>query len=108
MQLNVHGKGLQLVRCALLCVACDIPACRKVNGFMGHSATLGCSKCLKKFPGSAGNKDYSGFDLSTWPPRNNQQHRIDVTRINACKNKTQKLNQESSLGCRYSALLDLH
>ena len=38
-----------LVRCALLCVACNIPASRKVCGFLGHSATLGCSKCLKHF-----------------------------------------------------------
>lgn len=30
-----------LVRCVLLCVACDIPASRKVCGFLGHSASLG-------------------------------------------------------------------
>ena len=38
------------VRCILMCVACDIPASRKVCGFLGHSAVLGCSKCLKQFP----------------------------------------------------------
>ena len=38
-------------RLALMCVACDIPAARKVCGFMGHGANLGCSKCLKFFPG---------------------------------------------------------
>ena len=37
------------VRCALLCVACDIPASRKVCGFLSHSANYGCSKCLKNF-----------------------------------------------------------
>ena len=37
-------------RLALMCVACDIPAARKVCGFMGHSANLGCSRCLKLFP----------------------------------------------------------
>ena len=46
----------RLVRCALLCVACDIPASRKVCGFLGHSATLGCSKCMKAFPGNIGQK----------------------------------------------------
>ena len=40
-----------LFRVALMCVACDIPAARKVCGFMGHGATLGCSRCLKEFPG---------------------------------------------------------
>ena len=60
--LNVHSLSVpQVVRCALLCVACDIPACRKVSGFMGHSAVLGCSRCLKQFPEG---KDFSGFDRS--------------------------------------------
>lgn len=36
-------------RLALMCVACDIPAARKVCGFLGHSANLGCSRCLKFF-----------------------------------------------------------
>ncbi len=35
--LNIDGN-MQVVRCALLCVACDIPASRKVNGFLGHAA----------------------------------------------------------------------
>ena len=39
-----------VVRAALICVACDIPAARKVCGFMSHNALLGCSKCLKQFP----------------------------------------------------------
>jgi len=38
------------LRARLLCVACDVPAARKVCGFMGHNATQGCSKCTKKFP----------------------------------------------------------
>ena len=65
--LSVHSCSVpQVVRCALLCVACDIPACRKVSGFMGHSAVLGCSRCLKQFPQG---KDFSGFDRSNWPSR---------------------------------------
>jgi hypothetical protein len=39
-----------LVRVALLCIACDIPATRKVACFMNHPAILGCSRCLKRFP----------------------------------------------------------
>lgn len=38
-----------IVRAALLCVACDIPAARKTCGFVGHSANHGCSKCLVTF-----------------------------------------------------------
>lgn len=32
-------------RALLLCISCDIPACRKVCGFLGHNAHLACSKC---------------------------------------------------------------
>ena len=38
-----------IVRCALLCVACDLPAGRKLCVFLSHSAKHGCSKCLKLF-----------------------------------------------------------
>ena len=37
------------LKAGLLCVACDIPAARKVCGFLGHMAKLGCSKCTKEF-----------------------------------------------------------
>ena len=36
-------------RVALLCTASDIPATRKLGGFLGHSARRGCSKCKKEF-----------------------------------------------------------
>ena len=97
----------QLVRCALLCVACDLPASKKVAGFLSHTANLGCSKCLKTFPGDVGNKDYSGFVRSLWPPRSNSNHRSSAIRTKKCPNKTQRQKMESELGCRYSVLLEL-
>lgn len=42
-----NGVQEHTIRCALLCVACDLPAGRKVCGFLSHSAALGCSKCKK-------------------------------------------------------------
>ena len=42
-----------IVRAALLSVACDIPAARKVSGFVGPQSLLGCSKCLLEFPTTA-------------------------------------------------------
>ena len=53
-----------LVRAALICVACDIPAARKVCGFVGHGAYRGCSKCLLTFPTTSfGEKaDYTNTD----------------------------------------------
>ncbi|KAL9978767.1 hypothetical protein ACROYT_G016322 [Oculina patagonica] len=34
---------------AVLLVACDVPAARKLCGFLGHGARRGCSKCKKEF-----------------------------------------------------------
>ena len=95
------------VRCALLCVACDLPAGRKVCGFLSHNAAKGCSKCLKVFSGSVGNMDFSGFNRSSWPKRTDEQHRKDVESVLTCKTKTSRSKKESELGCRYSVLLDL-
>ena len=39
----------QLFKGATLCVACDVPAARKVCGFTCHASAAGCSKCMKKF-----------------------------------------------------------
>ena len=95
------------VRCALLCIACDLPAGRKVCGFLSHSATKGCSKCLKEFSGRVGSMCYSGFDRSLWPPRTNEIHRYNVNEVLKCQTKTTRAKKESELGCRYSVLLDL-
>jgi len=55
-ELNTFWKGVEMlcnsgnkrvIRCALLCVACDLPAGRKVCGFLGHAAHYGCSRCKK-------------------------------------------------------------
>ena len=103
------GVGEEVVRCALLCVCCDLPAGRKTCGFLSYNARLGCSKCLKEFPGSIKekNRDYAGFDRSLWPPRTNAQHRENVRKLSSCKTKTELAQAESTFGCRYSCLLDL-
>ena len=108
IQVN-SANGALTIKCALGCVACDIPAARKIAGFTGHSSHLGCSKCKKEFRSVTGmNKlDYSGFDRSNWPKRSNQQHREDVHTVISCTTKTDREKRESELGCRYSALLDL-
>ena len=59
------------VRACIGCVTCDVPATRKVCGFLGHTARLGCSKCLKVFPVSAfGEKpNFAGYNTDNWIPR---------------------------------------
>jgi hypothetical protein len=85
-----------------------MPASRKLVGFFSHIAKLGCSRCLKQFPGSifTGDKDYSGFDRSKWPPRTNEEHRSNIKKIE-CSQKSKKSQLESTYGCRYSELLRL-
>ena len=95
------------VLCALLCVACDVPAARNVCGFLGYSAQLRCSKCMKKFPGPIGGKNYSGFDLTQWPERTVEEHRKNVEAIKSCTTVKHQSELESKFGCRYSVLLDL-
>ena len=101
------GKRNKMIKAAIMCVTCDIPAGRKTCGFLGHSATLGCSKCHKEFPGSVGQKDYSGFDRSGWKKRTNEDHRKDVNKIKKICTKTEQEEAESKYGCRYSCLLEL-
>ena len=108
VKMAVHEKQeLQVVRCALIGVPCDMPAGRKACGFLSHSALLGCTKCLKVFPGSVGNKDYSGFDREKWKARTNADHRSKISQIQGAKSATERNTLESKFGCRYSVLLQL-
>lgn len=107
VELNVGSNVRKVVKCAIICVSCDIPAGRKLCGFLGHTARLGCSKCYKVFSGSIGNKDYSGFNRDSWTTRTETKHRMDVERISLCSTVTARNKLESTLGCRYSALLKL-
>ena len=100
--------GKQKIRCALLGVACDLPAAKKAVGFLSHSATLGCSKCFYKFFDGSGMANYGGdFNRDTWIKRTNEKHRADVQKILKCSTKTVRAKAEPEYGCCYSVLLDL-
>ena len=98
-----------LIHAALLCCAADIPAARKLCGFLGHNANRGCSHCYKFFPGGFGEpKDYSGFDdRDRWPKRTPDQHRRDAEKVKNCTSKTASKKKASHLGTRYTVLLEL-
>ena len=118
-ELNALWRGIKIrtftsptggaeIRAALLCCAADIPAARKLCGFVGHSANLGCSHCSKFFPGGFGEKkDYSGFDRRSWPLRTDDSHRQNARKLQNCRTKTQRRKMESMLGSRYTSLLEL-
>ena len=46
IELTVATEAVpKLLQCALVCASCDLPAGRKVCGFLGHAAAYGSSKC---------------------------------------------------------------
>ena len=100
------GKSQVCIKLALSCVTCDIPATRKVCGFLGHNSELGCNKCWKKFNvGFAERTDFSGYDREE--PRTLEQHRACLEDIQRQVNKTKQKSKESGSGVRYSVLMDL-
>lgn len=112
LPVQVRGTVLHLrVRLALSCVACDIPASRKLCGFLGHAAKLGCNKCLKEFKRvevEGGHRtDFSGYDTQNWNPREVDSHRENCKKILESKTITSLHNAESQYGVRYSVLLAL-
>ena len=103
------SEGIQKVRAALVCVSCDIPASRKLVGFVGHSALKACSKCLKSFPTTSfGMKpDYSGFRRELWPKRELKDHREQGMKWKHAKSLAERIEIERKYGIRFSELLRL-
>ena len=96
------------IRLALSGISCDIPASRKVCGFLGHTASFGCNKCLKKFSvGFNQPGDFSGYDRENWMLRTEEVHRRNVLEVLSQTTKTSLAAAESRLGVRYSVLLNL-
>ena len=107
VQLKVYNSRQKVVRAALLLVACDMPASRKVCGFLSHSANLGCHRCYCEFSEGSLRRNYSNFERTSWSYRDNSKHRDDVHRLLQCSSKSALSQMESELGCRYSVLLEL-
>lgn len=95
------------IRCALICVASDLPANRKVCGFAGHAVQMGCSKCLKKFiSGAFGEKlDYSEYNREIWQYWDHVSHLQQVASVQGAKTLTEQKTIQKKWGVRYSELL---
>jgi len=98
-----------IVRLCIGFVTCDIPATRKLCGFLGHSAKLGCNKCLKQFGNVEGGdkRDYSGFNRSEWELRTKITHLTNCEEIKGATCKASLEILEAKYGVRYSVLIDL-
>ena len=102
LTITTYNKTTVTVKLALTCVACDIPVSRKVCGFLGHNASLGCNKCLKKFEVHFGERtNHSGFDRDTWDTRSITQHCDNIKKVLKETTKTKIQKAESTYGIRY-------
>lgn len=97
-----HPDGIT-VRAALLAVSCDVPATRKMCGLPGHSAKLGCSKCMKKSEG----KIWAGFDKNSWPPRSRSAHVRAIQKLKKCSSQTSYQKMSMEIGYKDTVLLEL-
>ena len=102
-------EGQQVVKAVLLCAPSDVPASRKMGGFLGHSALKGCSRCLKSFPTEKfGEKnDYSGFNHSIWPKRLVELHRKFGMDWKHANTLSKRHDIERQYGVRFTELLRL-
>lgn len=117
-EIQVLWKGIRLhsslnsipllLRGAILLVASDIPAARKLCVSKVHSAERGCSKCFESFPGSVKTeRDFSGFDRDHWPRQCNNLHRRYAQMVKKAPNKTKHAKLATRYGCYFSVLLEL-
>ena len=103
------SEGKQCLYATLICNSSDVPACRKVGGFVGHGAVKGCSRCLKSFTSqSFGDKsDYSGFHRTSRPKRTLDQRRIQGMAWKHARTMTDRNKIEREFGVRFTELLRL-
>lgn len=94
------------IKVGLICVSSDIPATRKIGGFLGHMSSQGCSRCKKSF-GSRDGLDFSGFDRENWSPRTSSEHKCSAKRTMDETSPTAQQKLCSQLGARYSVLQEL-
>lgn len=99
MTTSEHPEGV-IVKAALVCTSADVPATRKLSGFLGHNALYGCTMCKHKFTGGVGNKNFSGFEKQHWVRRTYSSHKAAVKKINAAKTEQEKTRLERETGYR--------
>lgn len=109
--LDCPNTGPSFCRLALLCVTCDIPASRKLCGFLSFCAKMGCNKCKKQFPrpGFGEKQDFSGFNRDSWNLRTDAEHREQAWAVdrNTVTSKKDRGEKESKCGVRFSSLIHL-
>lgn len=96
-----------IVKAALICSSCDIPACRKVLGFCGHASKHGCSKCIKEFRYDLNldKIDFGGFEVCT--QRSEEDHRKEAFLAMEQRTASSREKIEKRYGSRFTSLMHL-
>ena len=95
------SRGINItVKVALSSVVCDIPASRKVSGFLSHNARFGCNKCYKDF-------SIQSSIGSSYKNRTRELHLEHLKEMEGVENKTQLHDIEKKYGVRFSILTTL-
>ena len=94
---------LQHIRAALLMVACDMPAARKVSGFLSYMSRRACYKCDRTFVTIDGNVQHSGFEQQ-YPQPTMQENREAASLWLTATNAAAQEAFEKESGVRWSQL----
>lgn len=109
MKTNDHPEGTS-IHAVLLMINADIPACRKVAGFLGHASAFACNFCDRRFDMIEGKVDcrsnYNDFD--NWNLRTKEKNFEAATRWLNQKTPADRKAIEDETGTRYSAFHRLH
>ena len=106
-QITPANKDPVRVKVLLLCASSDIPAARKLAGFMGHAAIKGCSFCNISFQDEGGNRYCGPVDYTKWQQRTREEHIRHAERAKHAANLTAQNNIHKTFGYKYTQLLEL-
>ena len=106
----IQGSS-QLVKAALVAVAADLPAVRKVTQFLGHKANLGCARCkfrAEREPGTVGaTGKMSYYTSTTSESRNHEEVAEQAEEFKNAVSRTDAAAIATRNGVRYSELVRL-
>jgi hypothetical protein len=105
VEMEVLGKGKQLVKAALTQLASDIPATKKVIGMAGHSAGQACHRCANNF--RDGPVYLTEYSLENCTKRDMVTHRANAKKWLEEPMITKRDALVKQTGCRSSPLLDI-
>lgn len=105
VEMEVLGKGKQLVKAALTQIASDLPATKKVIGMAGHSAGQACHRCANNF--REGPVFFTEHDLSKCTERDMETHRANAEMWLKESSQTKRDDHVKKTGCRSTPFLEL-